>query len=224
MNPPARAARDKKPSSTSKQTQARAARAHQAAERLTRAFGHPVRMRILQRLNETVLSPNQLSQELEEPLGNVSYHVRVLIDLGYLELVNTVQKRGAVEHFYRAQSRAFLTDEDWARLPVRTRKALTDSVLQQLWSDIGTSLVAGAFDAKIDRHLSFTPLVLDEQGWAELRDAANELLDRALELQAESVGRLNAAPDSQEVVARLALLFYPAAGRSGDGKRQMGRA
>ncbi len=41
--------------------------------------------------------------ELDEPkLGNVSYHVRALLDDGLVELVRTEQRRGALAHFYRA--------------------------------------------------------------------------------------------------------------------------
>src|SRR3954463_11459574 len=98
----------------------RSKRSEEAAERLMKALGHPMRMRILMRLSQKTMSPNQLAQELEERLGSVSYHVRVLVEIGYLELVGTEPRRGAVEHFYRAQARAFLTDADWARLPDKT--------------------------------------------------------------------------------------------------------
>lgn len=184
-------------------------RSMEAAERLRRALGHPLRMRVLMRLNEAVRSPVQLATELEEPLNTVAYHVRVLVDLGFLELVRTEPRRGATEHFYRAQQRAFLTDEDWAALPDGTRGQISASVLQQLWGDVAQSVARGTFDAELDRHLSFTPLVLDRQGWEELRDAADELLNTALRLQAESAGRINAAAGDAEVLAaRLAVMNY----------------
>ena len=34
------------------------------------------------------------------PLGSVSYHVRVLADLGALQLVDQAPRRGAIEHYY----------------------------------------------------------------------------------------------------------------------------
>lgn len=48
------------------------------------------------------LSPNRLSQLLGEPLGNVSYHVKTLLEYGCLEQTKTEPRRGAVEHFYRS--------------------------------------------------------------------------------------------------------------------------
>ena len=74
-------------------------------ERLAKALSHPLRPRILQRLADgAVASPNQLAEALGERLGNVSYHVRILRELGLVELVRTEPRRGALEHFYRATS------------------------------------------------------------------------------------------------------------------------
>ena len=189
----------------------RSKRSEEAAERLIKALGHPMRMRILMRLSQRTMSPNQLAQELEERLGSVSYHVRVLVDIGYLELVRTEPRRGAVEHFYRAQARAFLSDADWGRLPDKTRRALSDSVLQVMWRDIAISVAMGTFDQRVDRHLSFTALVLDEEAWTQLKTELDRVLDLGLQLQAESAARLQ---DGQggggEVIARLGALLYTA--------------
>ena len=68
-----------------------------------KAVSHPLRVQILDALRREPRSPQSLAQELEEPLGNVSYHVTVLRDLGAVELTGTRQVRGAVEHFYRAK-------------------------------------------------------------------------------------------------------------------------
>lgn len=69
--------------------------------RMAKISGHPLRVAILQELGSGVASPNALRLSLNEQLGDVSYHVAVLRDLGALELVDTQPRRGAVEHFYR---------------------------------------------------------------------------------------------------------------------------
>ena len=61
-----------------------------------------MRARILAILNERVASPNEIAEMIDERLPNVSYHVRALLDLGCIELVDTAQRRGAIEHYYRA--------------------------------------------------------------------------------------------------------------------------
>lgn len=73
-----------------------------------KAVAHPLRARILEALAEESRSPNELAAEFNEPLGNVSYHVVVLRDLGMVELVATAPRRGAIEHFYRARWRVQL--------------------------------------------------------------------------------------------------------------------
>ena len=65
-------------------------------ERLAKAFSHRLRVQILQRLDEAgEASPKELAQALGEPVGNVSYHVRILRELDCVELVRTEPRRGA---------------------------------------------------------------------------------------------------------------------------------
>lgn len=67
-----------------------------------KAMSHPLRFRIQAVLIERPqASPNELSKLLEEPLTNVSYHVRQMHEHNLLELVDTEPRRGALEHYYR---------------------------------------------------------------------------------------------------------------------------
>jgi DNA-binding transcriptional ArsR family regulator len=73
-------------------------------ERLARATAHPLRVSILEILGidgGRVLSPSELSRELQIPLSNTNYHVTELAKSGLIELVRERQVRGATEHFYR---------------------------------------------------------------------------------------------------------------------------
>jgi DNA-binding transcriptional ArsR family regulator len=73
-------------------------------EHLARATAHPLRVSILEILGidgGRVLSPNDLSQELQIPLSNTNYHVTELAKAGLIELVRERQVRGATEHFYQ---------------------------------------------------------------------------------------------------------------------------
>ncbi len=71
---------------------------------LARANTHPLRISILEVLaldGGRVLSPSDLSHELQMPLSNVNYHVTELAKTGLVELAFKRQVRGATEHFYR---------------------------------------------------------------------------------------------------------------------------
>ena len=159
-------------------------------QRLVKALAHPLRVEILTILNERMASPNELSKELEEGLSQVSYHVKVLKDFECIEMVKTEPRRGAVEHYYRATSRAFLTDSDWQSLPESVKPGVSASSIQMIIDDVVGALTGGTFDARDDRHLSWTPGVVDEQGWEDAVDLANETLDRVLAIQADSAKRL----------------------------------
>lgn len=195
-----------------------------------KALSHPLRMKLLAILSEREASPTELATELGEPLGNVAYHVKTLAELDCIELVRTTPRRGAVEHHYRATIRAFLTESQWERLPETSRRSISASRLSEIWADAAAAIKSDTFDSRTDRHLSWTNLVLDEQGWADLSAILAETLDRALALQAEVAGRLGNDGLDNSLSAKLVMMHYeaappgskPAAGRGSKRKRKTG--
>lgn len=174
-------------------------------ERLVKAISHPIRHRVLVLLNERIASPNEIARELGESLGRVSYHVRQLADVGAIELVRTEPRRGAVEHFYRAISRAWFSDADWAKLPGTTRRALFAPNLERIGADVLSAAEGTGFDG--DRvHVSWTLLDLDDEAAQAVSELLEETLERALEIQAESVARRTA--DSTSAPTELAILHF----------------
>jgi DNA-binding transcriptional ArsR family regulator len=159
-------------------------------QRLVKALAHPLRVEILTILNERMASPNELSKELEEGLSQVSYHVKVLKDFECIEMVKTEPRRGAVEHYYRATERAFLTDRDWQSLPDSVKPGVSASAVQMILNDVVGAMEGGTFDARDDRHISWTPGVVDEQGWAESVDLVAETLEQLIKIHAGSAKRL----------------------------------
>ena len=174
-------------------------------QQLAKALAHPLRVRILTSLHKGISSPNQLAQELGEPLGNVSYHVKTLLEFDCVELVKTEPRRGAVEHFYRATERAFFSDSDWEKIPASARKGISGAVLEMIGQDSTAALIAGTIDARSDSHVSRTPLVLDEKGWTDLNALLGETLKRAVEIQEESAGRLG---KDEGIETKLAILHF----------------
>ena len=157
--------------------------------KLMKALAHPLRQQLLIALSERVASPSELAEELGEPLGNVSYHVRMLVDLDCIELVSTTPRRGALEHHYRATVRPMLDDAQWAAMPLATRRALVGDVLTAIWRTVGDAADAGGFDDdKV--HVSRERLALDARGYDEIADLLSATLERAVEIKAESADRL----------------------------------
>lgn len=185
--------------------------------RLMKALSHPLRQRILQALNQRVASPAELSEELGESLGNVSYHVKILAELEAIELVRTAPVRGALEHFYRPLVRAHIEDEHWSQLPASIRQDLFGQTLQQIWDH----LVDAAGEDKLNgdgESAVWVEMELDEAGMEQVNAALSEALDRVMEIQADASARVAELSDAEreEQVQRteLALLHFQRAART----------
>jgi DNA-binding transcriptional ArsR family regulator len=74
--------------------------------RLAKALSNPLRARALHLIAEGIDSPKAIGEALGKDVRGVAYHVRILHELGCIELVDTHQRRGAVEHVYRVTERA----------------------------------------------------------------------------------------------------------------------
>jgi len=173
---------------------------------VAKAFAHPLRVQILIILNEKVASPNMLSQQLDQSLNLVAYHVRVLEKYDCIELVDTKQRRGATEHFYRATRRQFMTDNDWTRLPKTLRGGLSGAALKPALDDVEEALDKQTFDELDNRHLSRTPMSVDQQGWDDAAEVLANALDRLIEIQAEATTRM--AESGEEPIHSRALILH----------------
>ena len=176
-------------------------------QQLAKALAHPLRVRILSSLHKGISSPNQLAQELGEPLGNVSYHVKTLLEYDCVELVKTEPRRGAVEHFYRATDKAFLSDSDWAKIPASARKGISGSILESIGQSATEAMAEGTLDARSDSHLSDTPLQLDKQAWKDLNKVLAETVDKAATIQKEAAKRMGKEKD-KAIPTKLAIMHF----------------
>ncbi|MGV1050054.1 MAG: ArsR/SmtB family transcription factor [Solirubrobacterales bacterium] len=183
---------------------------------VAKAFAHPLRVQILIILNERVASPNLLAQELDQSLNLVAYHVRVLEKYDCIELVDTKQRRGATEHFYRATRRQFLTDAEWARMPESLRPGLSGAMLKSVFEDLDDAMKTGTLDEIADRHLSRTPMVVDQQGWSDVASLLSDTLDRLIEIQAEASARI-AEGDETGILSKVHMLHFKSPEPEGEG-------
>jgi hypothetical protein len=193
---------------TTKNTSKPPTRQQAADENLVKALSHPLRWQILRMINEGTSTPAGIARRLGVRTENVSYHVRVLNELGVIELVGTTPVRGALEHHYRATHRALVTEADAATMPPEVRRDAMQGVLRNAIEDL---IRVGASDQPHERsdiHFSQTALHLDEEGYGEVAQLLDGVLDRVLEIQAESLARM-AGDESGEVRTEVVLLHFP---------------
>jgi DNA-binding transcriptional ArsR family regulator len=75
--------------------------------RQIKAFTDPLRVRVLVVLAERAATNQQVADALAEPQAKVLYHIRFLLEVGLIRLIDTRVKGGNVEKYYRAVARSF---------------------------------------------------------------------------------------------------------------------
>lgn len=178
--------------------------------RLVKALAHPLRVSILSALEHRTASPSMLAEELGVPLPNLSYHIRMLVQLDLLKLVKTRPRRGAIEHYYQAKGPAMVTDRAWGELPTLVRDVLVSSSLKQIGEYVDSAAERGGFDAP-EAHLSRHPVKVDEKGWKELAKKLEVLFKDIQRIQAESEKRRKASDHLDEIDAGVVLMMFKAA-------------
>lgn len=151
---------------------------------------HPVRCRLLTIFADRIASPTEIAQELDMPVGDVSYHVRTLKDANVIELVDERPVRGSTEHFYRARGRALVDLEGYESMSIEDRVSFARTIFQIAAADASVSLETRKFGERIDHHITRVPFAVDEAGWKQLSELFLETLDRIFEIQTESGARL----------------------------------
>ena len=177
--------------------------------RMAKALSHPVRVQALEILNERVASPSDIAKQLELPVANVSYHVNTLLRLKCIEEVETRHVRGAIEHLYRAVRRPSAEIADWEQMPANARHSFASEVAQVAFDDLREALKSDHFSDRGDLHLTYTRLVLDEQGWRNVYDKLLSTLEHVMAEQSAAAARLaDGQSGGLEVRSMLSMFHY----------------
>ena len=192
--------------------------------RYVKAMSHPLRVRILAVLDERQASPNELAGWLGASLGTVAYHVRTLLQLGFIELKDETRVRGAVEHHYRAVPRPSVGAEAWAQASPIAKQAAVGSALEAIGEYARLSAAAGGFD-RSEAQLRRMVLKLDARGFAQLSRACEKLLERVEKIEGDAAKRLGSGQDAIEtglgvMLFEAARLSSGPAGGAGAAKRR----
>ena len=181
------------------------------------ALKHPLRVRILEVLNEGPRSPSQFVEEgliprtaynsYQQALSLASYHFRELEKEGCLEIVESIPRRGAVEHVYRGLARIFVDDAEFEQMDSERRKQLSRISLQGMIARADRALAEDTFDARPDRHLTWVPMQLDERGWNEVIAKLARTFEELTQIRQDADARL-AASGEEVIPATVAMLGF----------------
>ena len=137
--------------------------------RLAKVFAEPLRIRIVAVLNTREMSPKEFHAEFGGgSLSRVSRHFDLLAQYGWIYQTKTETgglRRGATEHFYRATGPAVFDGEIWPELPTSMKEMVSARIFEEFAERIRAAMEADTIDAREDRHFSWIPLLLDQEGW-----------------------------------------------------------
>lgn len=180
------------------------------SEGVCAVLGHPIRVRILEILNEGPKSPSQFVEEglvpkkhyksYEQALSFAAYHFRALEKADCLEIVDSIPRRGAMEHVYRGVARVYFTDEEFDAMPIEDRRRLSRISFQGLIARTGSAMQADTFDARTDRHLTWMPFGVDERGWKEMMASMSGCFGEIEQIRHDAQDRLAASGEKAVTV------------------------
>jgi hypothetical protein len=157
-------------------------------------LAHPLRVRILEVLNQQDMSPIEFCRQGYAPpsmeVSHVAYHFRELAEYGALAVTEKNTRRGSVEHVYRGLGRAYFSDLQWNELDHQDRVKVSKTTVQGLIARIEGALMSDTFDARMNRHLTWIAMRLDEQGWSEMTTALTAAFGEVEQIRADAEARL----------------------------------
>jgi hypothetical protein len=177
---------------------------------MAKALSNRWRSRILMEVAACPTSPSQFVQDMG---GDPSYVARCFRELAAWGFIEVIEERkggrrgGGVERVYRSRRRAYFDLETCDALPPFLRVELYSSFQTQYLYRVVEAIEAGAVDAEPDRHLSCRTLLLDREGWEEIRDEMGRVFCWSYQLVRESLDRTGGEP-SELIPALLALASF----------------
>lgn len=143
--------------------------------RFAKAISHPLRVRIMVELDRAPISPAEYAAKFGGNLENVAYHFRVLRECDCIRICAERQRRGAVEHIHENIKRALFSEKQFSALPTSLKSSFSASILSTFMDRAAESLLANTLDSHDTRHLTWQPLTLDEEGFANVMERLEEL-------------------------------------------------
>lgn len=177
---------------------------------LAAALSHSTRVHILSVLNTRIASPKELAAELGEPIPNINYHIGILEQLECIDLAEEKPVLGSrvVEHFYKARKLPYFDQDAWDELELQGKWEIVIPILRLMSKDVNESMAGGTFLDPDDNHVSRTPMIVDEEGWEEVKEGLAEALDRLMEIKDNVRARREADEDRNTMAIKVEIIHF----------------
>lgn len=162
--------------------------------RMAKLMADELRMKIVMELNSREMSPKGFYEKFGGgSISRVSRAFELLTEFGWLYQTRTEtggKRRGAVEHFYRATKPAVFFNDVWGPLPDSMKEMISGGVFEEFADRVRAAMDAGTMDAREDRHFSWTPLRLDQEGWDNVVARVDAVFHFLFEEQKRATARM----------------------------------
>jgi DNA-binding transcriptional ArsR family regulator len=162
--------------------------------RVAKVFSDSLCLRIVAELNLREMSPSQFHDEFGgASLRSIAGKFKMLAEFEWLTKVGEKsggERRGATEHFYRATGPAIFDISAWSDVPASVKTTFSWRAFEHLCEQVRNAMDAGTFDANPERHLSWSPILLDELGWRQVVAAVDSVFESLFEIRDASEARI----------------------------------
>ena len=155
-----------------------------------RVPANSLRVRIIAACVQREVTPREIAEREQIDIAIVGYYFRDLEQKGFLRVSRKEPARGFLRHYYVADRRKVIMDEEFGQMAGAEQHEVSEALLLDFLVACKEAMQAGTLDARSDSHLSWGPYELDEQGWKNLMSELMRMLERSFEIQAESTMRL----------------------------------
>jgi hypothetical protein len=182
--------------------------------RLSKLMEDEICLFIVDELNQRPMSVPQFHREFGSDLGLSRHSTRArfvkLVDLAWLAKIGMIRgdrRRGPPEHLYGATKPVIFEDENWSEAPDSVKATYTWRTFDNLVKQARMAMEAGTFDARTDRHQTWSPLRVDQLGWESVLAKVNAVFHLLAKEQKAAQSRM-AKSDEQPIPTIVALSAF----------------
>ncbi len=179
--------------------------------RLAKVMSNKLRMKIVMELSMREMSPKEFFDEFGGgTLSRVAESFRVLADYGWIHMTRTAtggRRRSATEHYYRATEPIIYYNDTWAALPGPIKEMISGGIFEEFFGRVREAMAAGTIDSRSDRHASWMPGRVDQQGWENIIGSIDALFHRIRE-ELEEAGQRLAESGEEPIPMTVALAAF----------------
>lgn len=153
--------------------------------RVSKAFADELCLKIVAEANLRELSAPQFHAEFGgDSEAGIRRRFKKMEETDWLTRVSRKtggRRRSAVEHFYRATGPAIFDEESWDSVPAAVKPTCSWTTFKQLAEKFREAIATGTLEARLDNHLSWSLLYLDQRGWERVASAVDSLFATVFE-------------------------------------------